>query len=124
MESEKEIGSVLYIIDESSVTAESASASTGEYTSQIISIAAIPTTVTPASLPVEQSLRQPVPNVANVVTSIDRPVPVKKACKHCSSANIERRRRAGWEKVVLPLVKTYRYICYSCGRDFYAKRAA
>jgi hypothetical protein len=48
----------------------------------------------------------------------------KKACRHCHSKNIERRRRTGWEKIVLPILRKYRYLCYTCGRDFYAKRAA
>jgi DNA-directed RNA polymerase subunit RPC12/RpoP len=48
--------------------------------------------------------------------------PQQKVCKYCQSSNILRKRRAGWEKTVLSLVNSYRYYCYNCGREFFAKR--
>ncbi len=82
----------------------------------IISIAAIPSIT-------EQSQSQSIlSSLATTDSSVNKRRTVKKACKHCNSMNIERRRRAGWEKIVLPLVKSYRYLCYTCGRDFFARR--
>ena len=47
----------------------------------------------------------------------------KKCCRHCGSMNIERTRRAGWEKIILPIARSYRYICYACGKDFFSRRS-
>lgn len=118
MESEKEVGSVLYILEErvaESVNAPNVMAGLLPEP-HIVPLVTIPGTVKSSDLQPEHRLQPVLP--------VNHQINLKKACKHCSSANIERKRRAGWEKLVLPVMKKYRYICYSCGREFYAKRAA
>ena len=124
MDSEKEVGSVLFIVEETVTASVNApNLKTGfPPGANIIPIAAIPAIKSASDLQNEHRLQSAVPASDNHVAAVTHQ-PSKKSCKHCSSANIERKRRVGWEKIVLPVIKTYRYICYSCGGDFYAKRS-
>ena len=121
LELEKEVGSVLFLAKENSTAFVNAPNVPADYPSEplIDQIATIPAIVKSSNLHNEDRLQAGSPaknNPSNHTIA-------KKACKHCSSMNIERKRRVGWEKIVLPVIKTYRYICYSCGGDFYAKRS-
>jgi hypothetical protein len=126
VEVEKEVGSVLYIVEESVTASVNAPNVMTDRSPEpvIIPIAAIPATMKSSDLPDEHRLQLVLPVGNNHIVAVNHQNSVKKSCKHCSSANVERRRRAGWEKLILPVMKKYRYLCYSCGREFYAKRAA
>jgi hypothetical protein len=123
---EEEIGSVLSIIEETNSGPVHVSTEQTEKPPEphIPPAAAFPPIVKPAKLNLDQFRAHSIlPGSNNPISALNQQSTVKKVCKHCRSMNIERRRRIGWEKIVLPLLKSYRYLCYSCGRDFYAKRA-